>query len=103
MFRAEQIGRCFADPDDIFKYISLKENVFIFIPISLKFVPRGSIESKFNTDLDDGSAVLSYQQFYTQEHISMELHSKFKHFHSQKCIWKCHLQNASHFVPTLMW
>ena len=34
-------GRHF--PDDVFKYISLNENVWISIKISQKFVPKGSI------------------------------------------------------------
>ena len=28
----------------------------------------------------------------------MKYHSKHKTFHSQKCIWKCHLWNGIHFV-----
>ena len=38
-----QDGRHF--PDDIFKCILLKENVLIFIKISLKFVPKGPIDN----------------------------------------------------------
>ena len=41
--RPRQNGRHF--PDDIFKWISLNENVLITINISLKFVPRGPINS----------------------------------------------------------
>ena len=37
--RPRQNGRHF--PDDIFKYISLNENVWIPMKISLKFVPKG--------------------------------------------------------------
>ena len=32
-------------PTDIFKYIFLNENVWIFVTISLKFVPKGSINN----------------------------------------------------------
>ena len=39
--RPRQNGRHF--PDDIFKCISLKENVWISIKMSLKFVPKGSV------------------------------------------------------------
>ena len=31
--------------DDIFKYIFFNENVGIFIRISMKFVPKGSIDN----------------------------------------------------------
>ena len=41
--RPRQNGRHFAD--DIFKRISLYENIWIPIKISLKFVPRGSINN----------------------------------------------------------
>ena len=41
--RPRQNGRHF--PDDIFKWIFLNENVWISINISLKFVPRGSINN----------------------------------------------------------
>ena len=41
--RPRQNGRHF--PDDIFKWISLNENVWISIKISLKFVPRGPISN----------------------------------------------------------
>ena len=41
--RPRQNGRHF--PDDIFKWIFLNENVWISINISLKFVPRGPINS----------------------------------------------------------
>ena len=40
---AEKNGRHF--PDDIFKCIFFNENVWIFIKISLKFVPRGQINN----------------------------------------------------------
>ena len=26
-------------------------------------------------------------------------YQKSKHFHSRRCLWKCHLHNVSHFVP----
>ena len=29
---------------------------------------------------------------------SMKFKSKYKHFHARKCIWKCCLQNGSHFT-----
>ena len=41
--RPRQNGRHFAD--DIFKWISLNENVWILIKISLKFVPQGPINN----------------------------------------------------------
>ena len=41
--RPRQNGRQF--PDDIFKCIFLTENVIISIKISLKFVPKGSINN----------------------------------------------------------
>ena len=41
--RPTQNGRHF--PDDIFKWIFLKENVWISINISLKFLPRGPINN----------------------------------------------------------
>ena len=41
--RPRQNGRHF--PDDIFKLIFLNENVWIFIKISLKFVPNGPIDN----------------------------------------------------------
>ena len=41
--RPRKNGRHF--PDDIFKYIFLNENIWIWIMISLKFVPKGSINN----------------------------------------------------------
>ena len=41
--RLKQNGRHF--PDDIFKYISLNENILISIKTSLKFVPKGPINN----------------------------------------------------------
>ena len=32
------------------------------------------------------------------EQTSVKLYLKFKHFHSRKCIWKCRLENISHFA-----
>ena len=29
--------------------------------------------------------------------------SKFMHFHSRKCIWKCRLENGRHLVSASMW
>ena len=43
ILRPRQNGRHF--PDDIFKRISLNENVWITIKISLKFVPKGPINN----------------------------------------------------------
>ena len=40
-WRPEQNGCYFAD--NILQYISLKENICIFIQISLKFAPKGPI------------------------------------------------------------
>ena len=40
----EQNGRHFAD--DILKCIILNENLYIFIKISLKFIPKGQIDNK---------------------------------------------------------
>ena len=39
------------------------------------------------------------------EHVGTsfsEIFIQFKHFHPGKCIWKCHLQNGSHFVSASM-
>ena len=33
---------------------------------------------------------------------SVKFQSKFKYFHSRKCIWKCRLQNVGHFVSGWM-
>ena len=33
----------------------------------------------------------------------MKFQSKFIHFHSRKCIWKCRLRNGSHVVLASMW
>ena len=41
--RPRQNGRHF--PDNIFKYIFLYENIWITINISLKFVPKGSVDN----------------------------------------------------------
>ena len=40
----------------------------------------------------------TYYQLRSQEHISVELYSKSKHFYSMKCIWKCRLQNGNHCI-----
>ena len=40
----EQIGCRFAD--DIFKCVFMKENVCISFKISLKYVPKGSVDNK---------------------------------------------------------
>ena len=33
---------------------------------------------------------------------NLKFYSEFKHFHSRKCIWKCHLRNVVYFVSVLM-
>ena len=33
------------------------------------------------------------------EQTTVKSSSIFKHFHSRKCVWKCHLGNGGHFVP----
>ena len=40
--------------DDIFKFILLYANCYTMIPISLKFVPKGSTNNKINIGSDDG-------------------------------------------------
>ena len=42
--RLSQNGRHFAD--NIFKFIFLNENIWIFIDISLKFIPKGPIDKR---------------------------------------------------------
>ena len=42
--------------------------------------------------------MLIYFQLDPWEQILMKFESKYKTFHSQKCIWKYHLRNGSHFV-----
>ena len=37
-------------------------------------------------------------QLDPKEQTSVTFQSKFNHFHSRKCIWKCHLRNWGHFV-----
>ena len=46
--------------------------------------------------------MLYYCQLDPQEQTSVKLYSKFKYFHSGKCIWKCYLENVSHFVSASM-
>ena len=46
--------------------------------------------------------MMTYCQLNPREHISMKYCLKFKCFHSRKCIWKCRLENSSHFVSTSM-
>ena len=38
--------------------------------------------------------ILYYCQLDPKEQTSVKLHSKFRHFHSRKCIWKCRLGNV---------
>ena len=42
--------------------------------------------------------MLGYCQLDPQEETSVKLRSKYKTFHSRKCIWKYHLWNGGHFV-----
>ena len=42
--------------------------------------------------------MLYYCQLDPGEQISVKLYSKFEHFHSRKCVWKCHLKNVGRFV-----
>ena len=43
--------------------------------------------------------MLSYGQFDSREQISVKFESKFCHFHSRKCIWKCRLPKWRPFCP----
>ena len=45
---------------------------------------------------------LGYCHLDTWEQTSVKFNSKFKHFHSRKCIWKCCLENGGHFVSVSM-
>ena len=42
--------------------------------------------------------MLTYCQLDPQEQISVKFHSKYKIFHSRKCIWTYRLRDAGHFV-----
>ena len=42
-------------------------------------------------------------QLQPKEHISVKSYFQISNFHSWKCIWKCNLQNVSHFVSASMW
>ena len=42
--------------------------------------------------------LLGYSELYHKEQNSEKYLSKFKHFHSRKCVWKCRLENCGHFV-----
>ena len=46
--------------------------------------------------------MLTYSQLGHKEHNSVKYQSKFEHFHSRKCIWKCRLENGGHLVPASM-
>ena len=46
--------------------------------------------------------MLKYCQLDPWEQNSVKSWSKFIHFHSRKCIWKCCLENGSHFVSASM-
>ena len=43
--------------------------------------------------------MLAYCQLDTWEQISVKLELEFYHFHSRKCIWKCHLPKWQPFCP----
>ena len=43
--------------------------------------------------------MLGYCQLDPKEQTSVKFQSKYKTFHSQKCIWKHRLLNGGHFVP----
>ena len=42
--------------------------------------------------------MLGYWQYDSQEQTSVKFESKYKTFHSRKCIWKYCLRNGVHFV-----
>ena len=42
--------------------------------------------------------MLTYIQLDPQKQNSVNFESKYKSYHSRKCIWKCCLRNSSHFV-----
>ena len=42
--------------------------------------------------------MLAYCQLDPKEQTSVKFQSKFNHFHSRKCVWKCRLRNGGHFV-----
>ena len=42
--------------------------------------------------------MMYYCHLDPEEKPSVKFDSKFKHFHSWKCLWKFHLQNHGHFV-----
>ena len=46
--------------------------------------------------------MLEYCQLGPYKQNSVKFLSKFRHFHSRKCIWKCRLRNGSHFVSASM-
>ena len=52
----------------------------------------------FSTEKPLFEPMLPYCQLDPKEYISVKFYSKFKSSHSQKCIWKCHLENGDHFV-----
>ena len=47
-------------------------------------------------------SMITYCQLGSQEWLTVESESRYNHFHSEKCIWKCCLQNVSHFVQASM-
>ena len=46
--------------------------------------------------------MVAYYQLGPWELISVKFGYEFHHFHSRKCIWKCRLQNGSHYVLASM-
>ena len=46
--------------------------------------------------------ILEYCWLDPEEQTSMKFQSILVHFHSRKCIWKCHLGNGSDFVMASM-
>ena len=45
--------------------------------------------------------MLGYCQLDPYEQIAMKFQSKYKTFHSRKCIWKYRLRNGGHFVQAI--
>ena len=46
--------------------------------------------------------MLEYCWLYPYEQALMKYYSKFIHFHSRKCMWKCRVRNGGHFVSASM-
>ena len=43
--------------------------------------------------------MLAYCQLDHSKQSSVKFQSRFNHFHAEECIWKCCLENGSHFCP----